>query len=730
MPAEHLDDGAISAPASNGASAQNHARTSTTDDTGDTDVPPTSSPTKSRLETPEERLARKLAADSEASQSNADAASAAASAEIAASAASVGADTNADDSTSMFEAKAAATATALRKEESGRTTNSSGRRRSSQISQPSVESRPGAYRVRGSSGGFDDDDEEESKEEVEYVGSRAKLATDDAVLVGTKLAAMTNEGDDGEYTVVNNPTSRIRGFINSSLKSSTKSNKDVLIPEAFVVEDDEDIERGQDDSIAAVTIPMTTAEVVETKSVCGMSLPTHTWKMLAGAVLGVLALVAIIVGSLAGTGQIGGDKQVSSFGTDKERAVVLDCPATKLVAEDGAEEDKFGRAVAIDAGVAVVGAFFHSDKSHLEANITEGGAAYVYEKVEEEWTLVTKLLAPGAQLQSKFGVSVAAGRNGTLLALGADTHNNTLGAVFLFTKDEDAADGWIWSGRIDPPPEEGQVGDRFGDSVAIGSDGVTLAVGAGDRNTGGLVYLYTLSAPDSDGQITWQNNVVLRGNQVYKFSDKFGGYLAMRGDTLVVGAQKASEFDQASGAAYVYERRNGTWIYDSKLLPPESEAGYAYEFGNAVDVDASGETIVVGSWKSHADDGTIQALGAAYVFVKTNGAWTIQQRLRPKEETKEKRRFGSAAAISADGNTVFIGSIHHDNKAGAVFHFSRMGNIWSQTKMIVPPGLYKNHEFGNIISVDDASSTVLIGEVGDTDAGGAEAGAAWLIDMC
>lgn len=416
MPTESHDGGVGSAPASDGAPDQNQVAA---DAVADIDVPPSSSPTTPRLVTPEERLARKLAADSEASQtqSNADAASAAASADIAASAASIGAGTNADDSASTFEAKAAATATALRKEGSGRTTTSSGRRRSSQISQRSVESRPGAYRVRGNSGGFDDDDEEESKQEVEYVGSRAKLATDDAVLVGTKLATMTNEGDDEEYTAANNPTSRTRGSMNSSLKSSTKSNKDVLIPEAFVVEDDGDIERGQDDSTAAVTVPMTTAEVVETKSMCGMSLPTHTWKLLAGAVLGVLALVGIVVGSLAGTGKIGGKNQVSSFGTDKERPVLLDCPATKLVAEDGAEEDKFGRAVAIDSGVVVVGAFSHSDPSQLEANITDGGAAYVYEKVGEEWTLMTKLLAPGVQLESKLGVSVAAGRNGTLLAL-------------------------------------------------------------------------------------------------------------------------------------------------------------------------------------------------------------------------------------------------------------------------------------------------------------------------
>ena len=104
----------------------------------------------------------------------------------------------------------------------------------------------------------------------------------------------------------------------------------------------------------------------------------------------------------------------------------------------------------------------------------------------------------------------------------------------------------------------------------------------------------------------------------------------MRGDTLVVGAQKTSEFDQASGAAYVYERRNGTWVYDSKLLPPESEAGYGYEFGNAVDVDESGETIVIGSWKSHADDGTIQA---QMVFGKFSKGFDLMKKRGRKDDS-------------------------------------------------------------------------------------------------
>ena len=691
MTTENQDDGSGCEPAANAAVTQSLR---TNDAVADTDVPFSNSPTTNRLETPEERLARKLAADSKASESNGDA----------------------DDSTPPFEAKAAATATALRKDGSGGATNSSGG-----TSQPSVENQPGAYRIRGNSGGFDDD-EEESKQEVEYVGSRAKLANDDAVLVGTKLATLTNEGEDGEYTpVANNPT-RARGSVISSLKSSAKSNRDVLIPEAFVVEDE---------SAAALSVPISTAEVVHTKTMCGINLPTNTWKILIGAVLSVLALVAIIVGSLAGTGKIGGERETSGSSTDRERPVVLDCPAAKLVAKDGAAADLFGRSVAISSGVAVVGAYGHTDATLGEANIINAGAAYVYEDAGADgWELVTKLLPPDAQTEASFGVSTAVGRGGTLLAIGADSYNQTLGAVYLFTKDKEGKHGWTWSGRIDPPPEERQVGDYFGDSVAIDSDGTTLAISASDRSTGGLVFIYSLSEPDDGGRITWQHSTTLRAERNGRFSDKFGGALAIRGDTLVIGAQKTGVYDQTSGASYVFEQINGTWTYRSTLLPPESESGFGYEFGNSVDIDESGQLIAVGSWKTSSDDGYTQQLGAAYIFAREEDTWEIQMRLRPEEETLEKRKFGSSVAMSGDGNTVLVGAYRHDDRAGAVFQYARDGNNWYQVKKIAPPGLYKDSAFGNDIALDDESGTAVIGERGDTDAGGEGAGAAWLIDIC
>jgi len=287
------------------------------------------------------------------------------------------------------------------------------------------------------------------------------------------------------------------------------------------------------------------------------------------------------------------------------------------------------------------------------------------------------------------------------------------------------------SGRVDPPLGDDFAGDSFGDSVGIDSDGVTLAIGAGNRGTGGIVRVYTLSEADSDRQITWQHDATLQATKTDSFSDKFGGNLSFRGGALVVGAMKENVFDQVSGAAYVFEQINGTWTLLEKLLPPETETGYGFEFGNAVDVDESAQTIVVGSWKNSSPDGRVEVMGRAYVFVRDGDTWRIQAKLAPEgESVEESRRFGSSVAISGDGSTILVGASRHDDKAGAVFEFIRQGVTWSQVGKIVPPGLYKNNQFGNEMSFDEATGAALIGEFGDTDAGGEDAGAAWLIDIC
>ncbi|HEX2677855.1 MAG TPA: FG-GAP repeat protein, partial [Polyangiales bacterium] len=100
--------------------------------------------------------------------------------------------------------------------------------------------------------------------------------------------------------------------------------------------------------------------------------------------------------------------------------------------------------------------------------------------------------------------------------------------------------------------------------------------------------------------------------------DWFGSALAISGDTLVVGAEyedsgatgvNGNADDESvmdSGAAYVFERKNGVFELTAYLKADTAEAGALFGSGVAID----GDTILVGA--EHASK-----RGAVYVFVRS-----------------------------------------------------------------------------------------------------------------
>ena len=80
-------------------------------------------------------------------------------------------------------------------------------------------------------------------------------------------------------------------------------------------------------------------------------------------------------------------------------------------------------------------------------------------------------------------------------------------------------------------------------------------------------------------------------------SDQFGCSVAISGETVVVGApfdDGAGGSDQ--GSAYVFVRSGGVWSQQQKLLASDAAAGD--QFGNSVAI--SGETVVVGAASDEA----------------------------------------------------------------------------------------------------------------------------------
>ncbi|RYD83699.1 MAG: hypothetical protein EOP84_07520, partial [Verrucomicrobiaceae bacterium] len=116
---------------------------------------------------------------------------------------------------------------------------------------------------------------------------------------------------------------------------------------------------------------------------------------------------------------------------------------------------------------------------------------------------------------------------------------------------------------------------------------------------------------------------------------------------------------------------------DAELGEPPNRFGDL--FGLAIDID--GDTAVVGT--ATADDVGPDG-GAAYVFVRNAGVWTIQQKLF--KTGINDREFGCAVTISED--TIAVGATRPDLNAETVYNtinfYQRTGGAWTFSQRITP----------------------------------------------
>lgn len=119
-----------------------------------------------------------------------------------------------------------------------------------------------------------------------------------------------------------------------------------------------------------------------------------------------------------------------------------------------------------------------------------GGAVYVYQRMDSTWTEDAYLTALNAGNSDEFGTSLALNAAGTLLAVGAYQENGSgvlvtdgsnaddasfeSGAVYVFRREP----GQAWNHAVYVKAVNTGESDYFGASVAFSGDGSTLAVGA------------------------------------------------------------------------------------------------------------------------------------------------------------------------------------------------------------------------------------------------------------
>jgi hypothetical protein len=241
----------------------------------------------------------------------------------------------------------------------------------------------------------------------------------------------------------------------------------------------------------------------------------------------------------------------------------------------------------------------------------------------------------------------------------------------------------------------------FGASAALSEDGLTALVGA--RGDGcitsplpcGAAYVYVW-----DGSAWIFQQKLVPEVEYDPSSGGFGSFgiavaLSADGNTALVGATANGGIDNfISGAVYVFVRSGGVWSLQDRIDSPNVH-GLSY-FGIAVAVSDDATTALVGSAQDSCALG--DGCGAAYVFVRSGSSWTLQQRLTAAD-SQAARLFGQAVALSADGNRAVIA------RNGSFYEFERSGVTWTQAHKVTTFASANLH----MISLSDDGETVLVG---------------------
>ncbi len=311
-----------------------------------------------------------------------------------------------------------------------------------------------------------------------------------------------------------------------------------------------------------------------------------------------------------------------------------------------------------------------------------------------------KLLAADGELSDRLGKAVA--MSGDTLVVSAPSDRigtqDGQGSAYVFTRT-----GTTWSQQAKLTASDGKAEDFFGDSVAISDD--TIVVGVPNKSlrvnfNPGAAYVFTRTGT------TWslqQKLTVADGAD----GDRFGYSVGISGDTIVVSAPYVEVgANQAQGTVYVFTRTGTTWSQQAKLTASDGLNGDQFGYAAAI----SGDTFVASA--PYASVGAIDNQGKAYVFSRTGTAWNEKQKLTAADgDTNDL--FGLSVAISyqvLNTQTIAIGVPYDDigeNKGqGSAYLFLRSQGVWSeQQKLIAADGAADDH-FGNSVATNDFMTVV------------------------
>ena len=272
--------------------------------------------------------------------------------------------------------------------------------------------------------------------------------------------------------------------------------------------------------------------------------------------------------------------------------------------------------------------------------------------------------------------------------------------------------GQTWSHIDKVIASDGGVEERFGYSVAISGDWAMVGAPYEDLSNEGAVYVFQFIGG------MWIETQKLKPSTLYN-DGFFGLSVDMDGGLAVIGALGDNGGGDNTGAAFVFELEDGTWVEKIKLMP--SDPFPSDEFGAAVAV--SGNSIIVGA---QGKWGVGSYSGAAYVFKKIDGLWSETQKLTASDETIWDS-FGNALDIQ--GDRILVAAYQNDigaSGSGSVYVFEFAGGTWVEQEILTASDPGEDDNFGSAVVLNN--DRILVSARGDDNEYGTDAGAVYYFE--
>lgn len=302
---------------------------------------------------------------------------------------------------------------------------------------------------------------------------------------------------------------------------------------------------------------------------------------------------------------------------------------------------------------------------------------------------------------SSVSFSDVSSPGGMRMIIGAEENNDWAGAAVFFKRNDKGA--WV---QVKKVTEDLPVSTQFGKSVSMSGKGTLAVVGAPHASSNaGAAYLYKFS------DNTWQRVTILTGKNVKGTAQQGESvFISYDGSTVFVGGKDDND---GIGAVWVYTLSGSEWKQQTKLVPKDAVvSGYDRpSFGYSISSSDTGDWVVIGG---PGDNGGI---GAAWVFQRKNGTWSQFGNKIVASGGTDYQGQGRSVAMNNTGKVFVVGAPYDNSGKGSATLFVRESTTapFSEKKRFQPNSVSQDYEvpnFGYSVAISARAGMIVVGEPG------------------